>query len=307
MRLWNRILTGQVSVHDGNKEERISIGEALGISAPPVVLLDGIAQWFDAGYTSADWEDFIESACVRLPFPEVLMEWRTGRGADGRCAGVSVKATPGEMPGSTLVTLTCGLQMGSDRFERVGSGVLNIDPMGRPLPGSLKEIESELPEDIRASGLETAALELQPADCEDDDFFVYATTLNGLCALGVAGLTFMNCRNVVLRDPVAPKQKKAFERRHGCKPARYYTLDIAPLRKAVGPEMAVGSGISLARALHLCRGHFKDFSAEKPLFGKLTGRYWWSPQVRGKAEAGVVVKDYNVLAPAGPMPSGGRP
>ena len=35
-------------------------------------------------------------------------------------------------------------------------------------------------------------------------------------------------------------------------------------------------------------------SEEKPLFGKLTGRFWWEHHVRGSADDGVVVKDYEV-------------
>lgn len=46
--------------------------------------------------------------------------------------------------------------------------------------------------------------------------------------------------------------------------------------------------------IHFCRGHFKEYTAEAPLFGRITGLWWWQPHVRGQNKDGVVMKDYNV-------------
>lgn len=46
--------------------------------------------------------------------------------------------------------------------------------------------------------------------------------------------------------------------------------------------------------IHLCRGHFKRYTAKNLLFGKLTGLYWWQPQVRGQNKDGIVLKDYEI-------------
>jgi hypothetical protein len=48
--------------------------------------------------------------------------------------------------------------------------------------------------------------------------------------------------------------------------------------------------------VHLCRGHFKEYTKEHPLFGRHTGLYWWEPSVRGQNRDGVVMKDYNIKA-----------
>jgi len=50
--------------------------------------------------------------------------------------------------------------------------------------------------------------------------------------------------------------------------------------------------------IHLCRGHFKEYTKEKPLFGKYTGTYWWQPTMRGNKKKGVIHKDYEVVANA---------
>lgn len=45
---------------------------------------------------------------------------------------------------------------------------------------------------------------------------------------------------------------------------------------------------------HHVRGHFKNYTEDRPLFGKYTGRYWWNPQWRGLEKIGKVVKVYDV-------------
>jgi hypothetical protein len=50
----------------------------------------------------------------------------------------------------------------------------------------------------------------------------------------------------------------------------------------------------LTKAIHICRGHFKDFSKGSGLFGKFKGMYWWESQVRGNFAAGVALKDYEI-------------
>jgi len=45
--------------------------------------------------------------------------------------------------------------------------------------------------------------------------------------------------------------------------------------------------------VHMCRGHFKEYTEDHRLFGKYTGLYWWQPYVRGQKE-GIVIKDYEV-------------
>ena len=107
-------------------------------------------------------------------------------------------------------------------------------------------------------------------------------------------LTLLNCKNVHAREqPCPPKLAKRYQERHGYKRPRYYVLDIEPMRQKFRDANGGKDGISLAKALHICRGHFKNYD-ERPLFGKLKGTYWWQPHVRGTAEAGVIDKDYRI-------------
>ena len=107
-------------------------------------------------------------------------------------------------------------------------------------------------------------------------------------------VSFMHCRNVGVSetDPSPPLSRK-WEKRRGRALVRYRVLDIAPMREILDREGEVQAK-GLRHALHICRGHFKTYTADSPLFGRHTGRYWWASRVRGSADEGRVVKDYAV-------------
>lgn len=115
--------------------------------------------------------------------------------------------------------------------------------------------------------------------------------------------SFMHCRNVrLMKDEPPPRLSRRHERKHGFPLTARYTLLIDPMRKVLERE-GEASGGGLPKALHICRGHFKTYTEEKPLFGKRTGTYWWPQTVRGAKKHGEVVKDYAVKAPRS---AGGR-
>ena len=112
-------------------------------------------------------------------------------------------------------------------------------------------------------------------------------------------LSLMHCRNVEIRT-VEPdgEASRAHRRRHHHRLVRYQVLDIEPMRRILNQAGATDpKGGGLRRALAICRGHFKTFTPDAPLFGKHTGQFWWAPHVRGNPDAGIVVNDYRVHAP----------
>jgi hypothetical protein len=108
-------------------------------------------------------------------------------------------------------------------------------------------------------------------------------------------LSFFHCTNVSVREEAPPARlSKAHERRHGRPLLRYKTLDIHPMQRVLRQEGG-SARVGLPRALHICRGHFKQFR-QKGLFGKHFGLYWWEMHLRGQRSAGLVSKDYAVHA-----------
>lgn len=110
-------------------------------------------------------------------------------------------------------------------------------------------------------------------------------------------LSLLHCKNVKLEDVAVPQKVQAKREKRGIPNIIFKTLVIEPLRQQVRREAAedpTGEQNHIKRALHIARGHFKDYRNGPGLFGKYQGLYWWDMHVRGKAEAGVVVKDYQV-------------
>ena len=44
---------------------------------------------------------------------------------------------------------------------------------------------------------------------------------------------------------------------------------------------------------HYCRGHLKHYGKNNPLFGKVSGMWWWQPFLRGQG-TGFINKDYKI-------------
>lgn len=110
-------------------------------------------------------------------------------------------------------------------------------------------------------------------------------------------LSFMHCKNVSQRGVEQGSfERQVWRKKHGRPLVRYHVLDIDPMRKVLNSEGGAQEA-GLKKALHICRGHFATYTAEKPLFGNVTGTFWKPQHVRGNAKRGAVVKDYRVKAP----------
>lgn len=107
-------------------------------------------------------------------------------------------------------------------------------------------------------------------------------------------LMLLNCKNVVAQtiEPDA-KFNKARRKRGKQELFSYKTLHLVlPQDKASsnGGDETMGEH----NRIHLCRGHFKEYTEESPLFGKYTGLYWWQPHIRGQNKDGIVLKTYDI-------------
>ncbi len=133
-----------------------------------------------------------------------------------------------------------------------------------------------------------------PPDGENLD---YAAQAIHLVLPALLTISFMHCKNVRI-ETVEPSLKlsRKYEKRHGRPLVRYQTLDVEPMKQILDRHGATSVG--LRQALHICRGHFKVFTQDAPLFGRHTGTYWWAPQVRGDSTLGVTINDYRIHPPA---------
>ena len=112
-------------------------------------------------------------------------------------------------------------------------------------------------------------------------------------------LCFLHCKNVDLIE-VDPNEKLPSRvKRHWAKKGKpplekYHVLNINPMAspKIKPKEYKESSGTQ--RGLTIYRGHFKDYTKGKGLFGKYKGVFWIESFLKGNKEFGEIDKDYNI-------------
>jgi hypothetical protein len=118
-------------------------------------------------------------------------------------------------------------------------------------------------------------------------------------------ISFLHCHNIQLVDhasEVIPVHNKS-QRKRGVQPYQtvpYKVLDIWPMKKVLRTE-GQSEKNGTKKALHICRGYFRDYGDGPGLFGnpKLRGKYWMPMTTRGSSQQGVATKDYNIKLDAG--------
>jgi hypothetical protein len=177
----------------------------------------------------------------------------------------------------------------------LGHFIEMLDPGGylRPMedwPGRLRA-EMTRADQGKTMGFFAANIPDLPEDFLSHDF---AINCGALINPATFAISLFHCKNVSLRAVDPPERlSKKHAKKTGHPLTRYHVLEIEPMRRILDTEGEAQTK-GLAHALHICRGHFKTYTEGSPLFGKQVGTYWWASQVRGKAEHGVVEKDYRV-------------
>lgn len=113
------------------------------------------------------------------------------------------------------------------------------------------------------------------------------------CLMAMFFQALLSCRNVD-KLPVEPPQglSKKRVRKGGLPLVRYHTLriKIPGTQRYYDPKPRDPNAMPVG--LHVVRGHFKTYYAEKPLLGRATGTFYWPPAVRGSLKAGSIGKHY---------------
>ncbi len=107
-------------------------------------------------------------------------------------------------------------------------------------------------------------------------------------------LMILNCQNVVTETVSTLKMKNGKKRIPKHKGITYKTLKFKLPKSSKQYESDSGNYMT-TMPLHLHSGHFKTYTEERPLFGKIIGRWWWHSHVRGNKKNGEVKKDYHAL------------
>lgn len=142
----------------------------------------------------------------------------------------------------------------------------------------------------------------------DDDMKSERELQSGLpyvfAKIALFGFSFVHCKNVKqfsITEKHGPSAKWC--RRMKVPSVEYKTLLIPGFTyegRIVNNDGTLGEVASEDRRMHIVRGHFATYTADRPLFGRAenVGKFWHPAHVRGNMKNGAVVKDYEV-APVG--------
>lgn len=291
-----------------------------------LVRAQNVHDYFQANHQLHNWEDLRSFFAVRPPFPRMVLTYDHAfkNKQDGRIyeRHVDVIVTErnleffshyfkdeaniikGQINELTKMIATVSpdrfleVRMGIDAQEVPGRWFVMIDASGKVLTNG--DLGWVFVKDYR----EDSWINRMTAQTGDDMQEIIQDFFSKHGAIALATLQFMNCKNVEVVDHTPSRQQRRHAERTGTRqPVTYKTLVIHPMGRkhiqAVAGQDQLVSGVQPI-ALHICRGHFKDYRLEAGSEGlgrwHVHGVWWWSPQVRGSAATGRVVKDYEVGA-----------
>jgi hypothetical protein len=252
--------------------------------ALPVLLIDNVAEYFYSGTDQEYWDIGKDFPNIAPPFPAFWVEWRMvpkihSRDGDTDLSGwlphgarvgqyfraVDPADVTGEgIPENTRWIYWCDMWTDYRRSGGVtadgpcGATWLCVDAEGRAIGNPWIQSYAE---DRDAGLMKTIMAWYNPA---------------------LFAISFLHCKNVQLVDHAMPaKLAKRYRERHsGLTPTAYKTLTIEPL-KAILRKEGRSDQVGLAQAMHICRGHFRDYREGRGLFGKYHKLVWTPSIVRG--------------------------
>lgn len=312
---WNQILDQSVyfdasipsSLYWEGKQNDYSLEDDFGPLRPPYpemwmewsiprrVMIDG--KWRDMnelqGYTNVRWAAHITS------------DEYSSRGATPDSIRTAFEMMTAATPGSVKkMPDAAAFSEISSLMQRADQKIIQVRVTLFMTDGVHDVVHLPIPRAITidpATGhfIKGTSIDLSPRDSMESDPTT-GEAIRKMCDFNVPWLTLniINCRNVQTRAQGCVFPRTGAEKRRGTPLVKYNTI-ILPghAQQGRGGRRNKAADESIL-AQHRVRGHFKTFTAERPLMGQHVGTYWWGWQVRGKKENGVVVSDYKMKASA---------
>ena len=187
------------------------------------------------------------------------------------------------------------LSTGGKGFTATREPIDTLVRWRKPKPQRSKDLPADVPKDpeerrraILAAREERDRLgkEADKIETEQAELWLFYAIV-----MTVATISFLHCKNVRLVDPVTTRaQRRRLAKQHLGDVAK--VIEVKPMRSKGRPTDPSDSEWRQPTRLHLVRGHFKTWTEEAPLFGRLVGTWWCEPHSRGDADVGAVRKAY---------------
>jgi len=298
MKLYDQILTrGAEPAHKGDGDYDLAVKNFATMS-PTVVDISNVADYYVTfGKT---WDDLPSFPIAVSPWPWAFVEYRKPMptpGPAGRIGAMLMAVPVGDGLHFHHATFVWQERFDPGPPTAYGISTWFTDANGRPIVDDHAEVEktlapetlSELREFLAApEEAKLLAPNIHVGRGHEDYEADMLRTWNSVLWLA---LSFAHCKNVKIIDQVTPL-KVAKKRIANGKPVgvTYKTLVIDGMKETLRTEGGSAHN-GLKKALHICRGHFATYTADRPLFGKITGTVWKPMHTRGTKERGEVRKD----------------
>lgn len=264
-------------------------------SRPTVVVIDNIVQ--SVWKTSINYESLSDIPCIASPFRSVFLEY----------------INPGlEVMHGTLVSTV-------DKNDKSQSldGFIGSRPYGYMIPTSFTSVlfsnecrwfseysfvnsgvsgnrSVHIPGTILVAINSSGKAILEQAMCVVG-LEHFEEVMRITAVLSGAAFAFMSCKNTFTVDvpgDMLPETKWMRRHRNKLGQMQFKTLRVDRIGRSSGHDQNGDDGDK--NRFHICRGSFAEYSEERPLFGKYTGRFWRPAHVKGSKEVGEVVKEYDL-------------
>ena len=237
----------------------------------------------------------LDRTIVQLPYENILIEWHIPRSisTDVSRQATFVVNTTADIVYEQECMFNCGIKQAVDTTaDAVQAYVFKYSIKQKEwciVPCSVAWLKD-------GSYMQTCEMQFKDGSHKynkipSDELTVYA---NGVRDIVFTLTNLLSCKNITTDTTDPPERVNKKRLKNGKTPLfRYHilTVDISKGRKLANKSPIQNIGIM---PVHLCRGHFKEYTEEKPLFGRVTGRFWWQPFARGDAKNGIIDKDYNI-------------
>lgn len=261
------------------------LGPILADRSIPVLLIDNVADYYYRVSDQEHWDLTKDFPNLAPPFPAFWTEFKTptqihskekgdtdlSEFRNMRAGALIVAVDPADAQGEGIPPevrwiLWCELFID---YARRGMGIqgphgatfLALSADGLPVVG------------------EDSPIWMQSYCAPEHDAFMknYMTWFNP----SFLAISFLHCKNVKIIDNEMDKPlAKKYRARTGVEPAKYKTLIIEPLKEILRTQGRAAE-VGIKKALHICRGHFADYTEGRGLFGKYHGKFWIPASVKG--------------------------
>jgi len=277
---------------DRDEWDKWQAGVQNSLRSAPVFEISNVAEYFYEGTSQETWDIFSDFPRPMPPFQNTWFEWKLPKKShSGRkvidLAPAAVFERIGclfvcdEVPASVHAVVPSVLQYRVN-LAAFGRGIaLNKTFV---LPVTIFGLTNSF-EPISVSGISSSKVNyyfpgIAPGRVGQfrDELLETGLSTCSLIYVAMLAVSMLNCKNVNTRTiTMAPALAKKHARKGHDVTVSHNVIEIQPVTELI--KRQTGSAGYSRQAAAIVRGHFKNYTRGKGLFGKIKGQFWWPQRI----------------------------